>query len=324
MGIRFPHIGRFGLALAAVLCTHATFAQDFKGPIRLVVPFSAGGATDVLARMVAPRIGADLGQPVVIDNKPGANGQIGAQLVKSATADGSTFLVTTEHPIVILPFITPNVSYAAERDFSIVGKIANLQWTLSTPANTGAKTLPEFVTYVKGDATRGNYGVPSDGGVPQMIGAVIGKKGQVDMTVLPFAGGAPIVTNLMGGQIASGVTGAPEAIQMQKSGKVNVLGISGTQRSRYLPTVPTFEELGYSGLTVESWFAVFSPKALPEPLAEKFNRALNAALADPKVKKQIAELSLEPTPTTRSEANAEFAKAVAFWRAATPAQAAKR
>jgi tripartite-type tricarboxylate transporter receptor subunit TctC len=157
-----------------------------------------------------------------------------------------------------------------------------------------------------------------------MIGAVVGKKGQVDMTVVPFAGGAPIVTNLMGGQIASGVTGAPEAVQMLKSGKVNVLGISGAKRSPYLPTVPTFEELGYPGLTAESWFAVYSPKGLPEPLAEKFNKALNVALADPKVKQQIVDLSLQATPTTRSEANTEFTKAVAFWRAATPAPAPSR
>lgn len=315
---------RVGLTLAALLATHAAIGQDFKAPIRIVVPFSAGGATDVLARMVAPRISAELGQPVLIDNKPGANGMIGAQLVKAAPADGSTFLVTTEHPIVILPFITPNVSYAAERDFLIIGKIANLQWTLSTPASTGAKSLTEFVSYVKGDATRGNYGVPSDGGVPQMIGQVIGQKAQVDMTVLPFAGGAPIVTNLMGGQISSGVTGAPEALQMQKSGKVHVLGISGKQRSPHLPTVPTFEELGYPGLTVESWFGVFAPKNLPGPLAERFNKALNAALADPQVKQRISELSLQPTPTSLTEANTEFVSAVAFWRAATPPQAAKR
>lgn len=321
MTIRSVHAAA---TLAMLICASAAGAQEFKSPIRLVVPFSAGGATDVLARMVAPTISKELGQPVLIENKPGANGQIGAQYVKSAPADGSAFLVTTEHPIVILPFITPNVSYVAERDFAIVGKIANLQWTLSAPASTGAKTLSEFVAYVKADPTRGNYGVPSDGGVPQMIGAVVGKKGQVDMTVVPFAGGAPIVSNLMGGQISSGVTGAPEAVQMQKSGKVNILGISGTKRSPYLPAVPTFEELGYPGLTVESWFAVYSPKGLPQPLAEKFNKALNVALEDPKVKQQIVDLSLQATPTTRSEANAEFTKAVAFWRTATSATASSR
>lgn len=301
------------LALCFGVATSLAAAQEFKQPIRFVVPFGAGGATDVLARLVATRIGKDLGQAVIIENKPGAGGQIGTQAVKGAPADGSVFLVTTEHPLVVLPHITPNIGYSADRDFAIMGKIANLQWALSTPASTGVKTMPEFIDYVRRDATRGNFGIPLTGGIPTMIGAGIAKKGGIEMTPIPYAGGAPMVTHLLGGQLSTGVTGTPEAASMQRTGKVVVLALAGSKRSSYLAGVPTFAELGYPDLDVDSWIAVFAPKGLPPAMAEKFNAALRAALAEPDVRTKIADLSLEVTPTTLGEASKEYTSALAFW-----------
>lgn len=301
------------LALCCGIAASAASAQEFKQPIRFVVPFGAGGATDVLARLVATRIGKDLGQTVIIENKPGAGGQIGTQAVKGAPADGSVFLVTTEHPLVVLPHITPSVGYSPEKDFAIMGKIANLQWALSTPASTGVKTMPQFIDYVRRDATRGNFGIPLTGGIPTMIGSVIAKKGGIEMTPIPYAGGAPMVTHLLGGQLSTGVTGTPEAAAMQKTGKVVVLALAGSRRSAYLPDVPTFNELGYPDLDVDSWIAVFAPKGLPSAMAERFNAALRAALAEPDVRTKLADLSLEVTPTTLSEASREYASALAFW-----------
>ena len=309
------------LALCSWVAASSAVAQEFKQPIRFVVPFGAGGATDVLARLVAPRISKDLGQTIIIENKPGAGGQIGTQSVKGAAADGSVFLVTTEHPLVVLPHITPNIGYSPEKDFAIMGKIANLQWALSTPASTGVKTMPEFIAYVQKDPVRGNFGIPLTGGIPTMIGSVIAKKGNIEMTPIPYAGGAPMVTHLLGGQLSAGVTGTPEAASMQKTGKVTVLALAGSKRSSYLASVPTFKELGYPDLDVDSWIAVFAPKGLPPAMAEKFNAALRAALAEPDVRTKIADLSLEVTPTTLDEASKEYAAALAFWtRAYQPAR----
>lgn len=310
--------------LAALFGMTSVHAQEFQKPIRFIVPFGAGGATDALARMVAPRISKELGQSVIIENRTGASGQIGTQLVKGGPSDGTVFLVTTEHPVVILPFITPDVGYAAERDFQIVGKIASLQWALSVPATTGAKTLNEFVEYIKRDPVRANYAVPSVGGVPEMIGVVVGKKASMEMTVLPYAGGAAIIPHLMGGQISSGVTGAPEAVNMQKTGKVNVLAISGIKRSAHLANVPTFEELGFRGLTAESWFAVFAPKGLPRPMAERFNQALRVALSEPEVQQKISDMSIQAAPATLDEAALDFREAVAFWRTASKAPSSEK
>jgi tripartite-type tricarboxylate transporter receptor subunit TctC len=301
------------LAICCGIAASGATAQEFKQPIHFVVPFGAGGATDVLARLVAPRIGKELGQTVIIENKPGAGGQIGTQAVKGAPADGSVFLVTTEHPLVVLPHITPNIGYSAEKDFAIMGKIANLQWALSAPASTGVKTMPHFIDYVRRDPTRGNFGIPLTGGIPTMIGAVIAKKGGIEMTPIPYAGGAPMVTHLLGGQLSTGVTGTPEAASMQKTGKVVVLALAGSKRSTYLADVPTLKELGYPDLDVDSWIAVFAPKGLPQAMAEKFNAALRAALAEPEVRTKIADLSLEITPTTLNEASKEYTSALAFW-----------
>lgn len=301
------------LALAGCITTPGAFAQDFKQPIRFIVPYGAGGATDVLARLVSIRISKELGQPVIVENKPGAGGQIGAQALKGAPADGSAFMVTTEHPLVILPHITPTIGYSAERDFSMIGKIANLQWTLSTPVVTGVKTMPEFIDYVRREPVRGNFGIPLTGGIPTMIGSVIAKKGGIEMAPIPYAGGAPLMTHLLGGQLSAGVTGTPEAVSMQKTGKVAVLALAGSKRSSYLPGVPTFRELGYTDLDVDSWIAVFAPKALPRAMAERFNAALRATLNEPEVRAKIADLSLEIAPATLDEAAKEYAAAVAFW-----------
>lgn len=301
------------LALCSVMAASNAAAQEFKQPIRFVVPFGAGGATDVLARLVATRVGKDLGQTVIIENKPGAGGQIGTQALKGAPADGSVFLVTTEHPLAVLPHITPNIGYSAEKDFAIMGKIANLQWALSTPAGTGVKSMTEFIDYVRRDAVRGNFGIPLTGGIPTMIGSVIAQKGNIEMTPIPYAGGAPMVTHLLGGQLSTGVTGTPEAVAMQKTSKVTVLALAGSKRSSYLASVPTFKELGYPDLDVDSWIAVFAPKGLPQAMAERFNAALRAALAEPEVRSKIADLSLEVTPTSLDEASKEYASALAFW-----------
>lgn len=300
-------------ALSAVTNALVVNAQEFKAPIRFIVPFVPGGATDVLARMVAPKISAELGQPVIIENRAGASGQIGTQFVKNSPTDGSVFLVNTDSSLTILPYIVADVPYSSGRDFMMVGKIATLPWALSVPAANNIKTIAEFIEYIKKDPKQANYAVPTTGGVPEMIGEVIGKKAGVDMTILPYAGGAAIITSVLGAQISSGVTGTPEASTMEKTGKAVVLGVSGTKRTAYLPNVPTFEESGLSGLTADSWFAIYAPKALPNALAERMNLALNNALKDAEIQKKIADMAIEVTPTTFAEAEKQYAEAIAYW-----------
>ena len=304
-----------GLALAGLIGTSPAMAQDFKQTIRLIVPYGAGGTTDVMARAVAQTLAKELGQSVVVENKPGANGQIGTQYVKTAPADGSVFLFTIDFSVVILPMITPNLGYTPQ-DFLPVGKVGRFQWVFVTPLTGPAKTLPEFIDLARRDESIRNYGVPIVGGVPQIMGEAVGKKAGVKLTVVPFAGAAPLMPQLMGGQLAAGIVGVGEASSMAKSGKVRLLGTSGAKRSPLLPGVPTFDELGMPGVQVGTLYSAFAPKGLPRPMAEKFNKALRDAVAEPQFKTQAHDLSIEVESTNLQETQREISALTDFWQRA--------
>lgn len=302
-------------AIASLLMAGAA-AQDFKNPIRIVIPFAPGGATDALGRLLGPKLGKELSQTVIIDNKPGASGQIGTAAVKAAPPDGATFLLALDHSVVVVPLITPTAGYDAMKDFVPVGQVARFQWTFAVPMSSPAKTLPEFVEFVRREPQNGNYGVPLIGGVPDIIGAAITRKANVKMEAIAFGGSAQMMPQLIGGQLASGVTGEPEGVTMSRGGKVRILAISGGKRSTLLPAVPTFEELGFTGVNVNSFNAFFAPKGLPRPLAEKFNAALRTVLNDPEVQARIKDMSLDLAPTDLDQSAGELAKSYAFWREA--------
>jgi len=302
------------VGIAAALLTTAAACQDFKHPIKIVIPFAAGGATDALARAIGPKLGQELAQPVIIENRPGASGQIGTAAVKTAAPDGATFLLALDHSVVVVPLITPSAGYDAMKDFFPVGQVARFQWTFAVPMSSPAKTLAEFVDFVRKSPQNGNYGVPLIGGVPDIIGTAITRKADVRMEPIAFGGSAQMMPQLIGGQLASGVTGEPEGVTMFRGGKVRILAISGGKRSTLLPEVPTFEELGFAGVNVNSFNAFFAPKDLPKSLAEKFNAALRKVLLDPEVQAKIKEMSLELAPTDLEQSRAELAKSYAFWR----------
>lgn len=304
------------VALAALLVAGAVQAQEAKGPIRIIVPFAAGGATDAVARHVAPRLARQLGTQVIVENKPGASGQLGTSFVKAAPADGSTYLLALDHSVVVVPLITPTAGYDAMKDFVAAGQVARFQWTLAVPASAPATTLGEFVDMVRKDPAQGNYGVPLQGGVPDIIGAAISRKAGVKMQAVPFGGSAQLMPQLMGGQLASGVTGEPEGLQMLKTGKARILAISGGQRSGFLPQVPTFDELGYPGVNVNSFNAFFAPKGTPRAVLERFNSALRSVLGEPEIQQKIAEMSLELAPTDLEQSAVELQKSYRFWNSA--------
>lgn len=301
-------------ATAAILCFGVSVASaQGAATLRLVVPFPPGGATDALARALAPKLGVELGRSVIVENRAGASGQIGTAFVKGAPADGSTYLFTTDHTIVTIPHLVSKSGYEARRDFLAVGQVARYPLALSVAPATGAKSLADFASYVKANPDKANYGVPVVGGFPSTVGATVARKIGVSMVVVPFPGSGPVVLNVAADQVNAGVTGLGDAMSMHKGGRLRVVAITGLKRSPILPEVPTFEELGYGGLTLVSWYGIFAPKALPAPMAERFNRALAKVLTDVDVKFRISELSMEIAPTTLAEAATEFEKAADFW-----------
>ncbi|KAI3591745.1 BUG/TctC family periplasmic protein [Cupriavidus sp. U2] len=308
------------LAMSVTVSTAAS-AAEYNGPIRIVVPFAAGGATDALARLLAPGLAKELGHTVVVENRPGASGQIGTAYVKNAPADGSVYLLALDHSVVIVPLMTPSAGYDALRDFAPIGTVARFQWVLSVPISSPATTLQQFMDLTKKDASKRNYGVPLMGGMPDLIGASIGGKAGVGMEAIPFNGSAQMMPQLIGGQLASGVTGSPEAVTMSRARKVRLLAVTGDKRSPLLPEVPTFAEADVKGLNLNSFNAFFAPKNLPPPIADKFNAALRKTLADPDVRKQVGDMSLDIVESSSiPEAKAELERTYRFWNSAAAAK----
>lgn len=302
---------RLPLALLALVAS-AAFAQDAK-TVRLVVPFPPGGATDAIARMVAPKLAQELGQTVIVDNRTGASGQIGTAYVKSAAPDGLTYLFTTDHTIVTLPVLVAGAGYDPLRDFTAVGQVARFQLALTTSATAQATNLAGFKDLVRASADRASFGVPVVGGFPSMVGVALQKSIGLPLTAVPYRGSGPVVTDVAGGQVTAGVTGLADAMPMAKGGRVRIFAVTGLKRSSVVPDVPTFEELGVSGLTIDSWYAFFAPAGLPAATAERFNQALAKVLADGEIKQKIADLSIELAPTTLKQADDVLKSAAGYW-----------
>lgn len=303
------------LALAGLLPLAAT-AQSFKQPIKVVVPYAAGGGTDVLARLLGQGLSKELGQPVIIENKAGASGQIGTQFVQAAAPNGATLLFTVDHSLITVPLTTPSAKYDAEADFTALGQAARSVWTLSIPATAPYKDFAGFAAAAKAEAPLRSFGVPFTGGAPTLIGEALGRHWSVVMEAIPFSGSGPVIQNVMAGQVPAGITGMPEAMAVHRSGKARVVAVSGAQRSALLPDVPTFKELGIDGLEFHTFLGFFGPKNLPKEMAQEFNAALRKVLAEPAVLDKLGSMSLQPAPTTLAEARAEVAAMERFWKKA--------
>lgn len=309
------------LIFFATLALHGVFpgrveAQAFKNPIRVVVPQAPGGGTDLIARIVAQGLSKELGQPVVIENKPGASGQIGAQLVKNAAPDGTTFLCAVDHSMIIVPMIEPGARYDVAADFVALGQGAHTDWSLILPASASYKNFGDYVDAIKREPLARSYGVPLMNGAPGVVGNAIGKFAGVEMVEVPFQGSAPVLQNVMANQVPAGITGMPEAVNAERSGKARVAAVSGRERTSLFPDVPTFKELGVAGLDFRTFVGFFAPKGLPADMAEAFNAALRKSLADPEVQKKIKEHGMEPASTTLDEAKLEVEAMSRYWKRA--------
>ena len=307
------------VVIAAALACFATSAtaQDFKQPIKVIVPFAAGGATDQLARLLAPRLAKALGTTVQVENRAGASGQVGTAAVKSAAPDGTTLLLAPDHAVVVVPLISPTAGYHAIRDFVPLGQIARYQWALSVPASSPARNLAGYVDLLRAKPQDANYGIPLKGGVPEIIGTVIERKAGVPLQATPYSGSAAVLPPLAAGEISAGVTGEPEALALSREGKIRIIAVYGGARSPVLPDVPTFEEAGFPGVNVNSFHAFYAPKALPPAMADTFNAALRTVLKDEEVKRKIKDMPLVLDPTDLEGAKRELAKSQDFWDKAT-------
>jgi len=282
--------------LGILLCLHlvmmsAVRAQDDNQVIRLVVTYAAGGTTDALARAISPTLSRERGKKVVVENRPGAGGQIGSAFVKNAKPDGSTLLFTLDQAILITPLLVDHAPYRAD-DFAALGTVGSLTWVFTVPGASAAQTMAQFIALAKQDANFRNYGTPVLGGVPQIIGQAIAETIGATMEPIPYGGAGQLLPHLMGAQIAAGVIGIGEALQASKDGRIRPLAVSSATRNPALPDVPTFGEEGLPPIAQETWYMLLGPLGMPEDAMAKINLALSKAIASKAVMDIAKEFSI--------------------------------
>ncbi|MET3515860.1 tripartite-type tricarboxylate transporter receptor subunit TctC [Pseudacidovorax sp. 1753] len=270
---------------------------DPNRPIRMVVPYPAGGATDVLARLVAQKLGEAWKVPVVVDNRPGASGTLGTQLVARAAPDGHTVLFSIVALVQQIPLM--NLPYDPLKDFVPVTRVALSPSILAVPRSTPASNVREFVELVKAQPGKYSYGSYGAGSSSHIQGSLLNLQGGLDMVHVPYQGGAPLVNAMMGGQLSAAFVDAGSS--RPHLPKFKLLGITGTQRVSWLPDVPTFKEQGLTGFEPLGWFGMLMPAGTPQPVVQKFSAESLRILALPDVREKIEALGLVPAGDTPAE-----------------------
>ncbi len=276
----------------------SALAQDSwpTKPIRLVVPFTPGGVTDTSGRVIAEFLGKRLNQQVVVDNKPGASGNIGTSLVKAAAPDGYTLLLGFDGTMVINPHVFPKIPFDTLKDFAPVGKIGNATLILVAHPSLEAKNLGEVIALSKTRNGGLPFGTSGTGGTPHLAGELLKLRTGANLTHVPYKGGGQAMTDLLGGNIPLVYTAVAGAQGHVKSGKLRAIAVSSAKRTSALPDVPTFIESGITDFVVDSWVGVLAPTGTPAAILKRLNSELNAVLNDPQAQEKLLKLGIEPAP----------------------------
>jgi len=255
-------------------------------PVKFLVPYPPGGGTDVIARIVQERFSALLGQQVLIENKGGAGGSVGSEIVARAAPDGYTVLFTLSSH-TINPAIFPKLSFDTVKDFEPVGTVASLPQILVANPQVPANTVAELIALAKAKPASLSYASVGNGSPGHLAGELLKLRTGTQMTHIPYRGGGPAVTDVMGGQVPLLWVSIPAAAQFVKAGKLKALGVSTLRRSAAFPDVPTMQEAGIADFEVDSWYAMFVPARTPKPVIERLNRVLNSIVAEPAIREKL-------------------------------------
>jgi tripartite-type tricarboxylate transporter receptor subunit TctC len=306
----------FAAAAALSLTAPLALAQNYPArPLTLVVPFAAGGNTDIIARLVADGLGKKLGQPVVIDNRGGAGGNIGAAFVATAKPDGYTLLMGYNGTNAINPSLYRKLSWDPVRSFDPISLVARVNNVVIVNPDLPVKTLPELVAHAKAHPAKVNYGSAGPGSIFHLAAEMLEQQTGVSMTHVPYKGAAPALTDLMAGQTQVMFSTIPTALPFIKSGRLRAIAVTGAQRSPLFPQLPTAVEAGMKDMVVDSWFGIFAPKGLPAPILGKLNQSVLDVLADPAVVRSLKEQGAEPTGSTPAELSTLLSRDLKDWQA---------
>jgi tripartite-type tricarboxylate transporter receptor subunit TctC len=301
------------ICAALIAATPAVAQEKFDKPVKILVGFAAGGTADLIARVVADKMKDTLGQPVIVENRPGAIGRIAADAVKSAAPDGTTIMVMPIGPMAVVPHVYKDITYDPIKDFTPIAVGATFQFAFAAGPASGAKTWPEFVAWAKANPGKAAYATSGAGSLPHFFGVLLGRGIGVEMVHVPYKGSAAYINDLIGGQVPAAVDAIADLTELHRAGKVTILASSGSKRSTALPDVPTFAELGVKGVEAIGWFGFFGPAKMPKATVDTLNRAINAALSSPDVVAKLAGIGMDPTTGTPEDFGKMVAADYAKW-----------
>jgi tripartite-type tricarboxylate transporter receptor subunit TctC len=291
---------RLALALLFALCAAGAAAQEYpQKPIRLVIGFPPGGATDLVARLLQKPLSQFLGQEIIVDNRPGANGVIGAELGAKAAPDGYTVHLATMSAITISPAIG-KTGYEA-RDFTPLGRVVELQNIFIAHPKLAVHSMQELIAAAKAKPGVLNYATSGAGGAGHLSGELLRNMAGINIVHVPYRGGGPAMTDLLSGQIELFCAVISTAVPYVKQGKVRALAVTGAKRAAALPDVPTVAESGLRGYESSNWYGMVGPAGLPRPVVERWQAALAAVLGQPGVRQQLLDRGIDAAPSTGAE-----------------------
>jgi len=315
------------LAGAVGLVTAPAFAQGIDNfptrPVTIVVPFPAGGATDLTARLVAEGLSKKWGQPVVVENKPGAGGNVGSEYVARAAPDGYTLVLGVTGSHGINTSLYKNMRYDPVKDFEAVSQATLYPNAIIVNNDVPANNLQELIALLKKPDAHYSYGSDGNGTASHLGMELIKSQGKFELSHIPYRGSAPMVTDLLGGQIQVGITGLPAVQAYAKSGKLKIVAVTTAERFASAPDYPTVAEQGFAGYAAPPWSGFFAPKGTPKPLVDKISADIREAMSDPKAKEKMIAAGSEFTPSTPEQFQAFVQKEIAKWAEAVKISGAR-
>jgi tripartite-type tricarboxylate transporter receptor subunit TctC len=287
-------------AAAVALISAAPASAQSTEPLKIIFPYAAGGSGDGLARLMAEHLRISLNQPVIVENRTGAQGRIGVQAVKSAAPDGNTMLLTPIAPVSIYQLVYKSLGYDPVKDLAPVAQVATFDFALAVGPQVPSKSLKELVEWVKANPNQGSYGTPAAGTLPHFFAVSFARAAGLDLRHVSYRGSAAAMTDLIGGQIPIIVTTTSDVLENHKGGKIRVLATSAPARSPFLPDIPTFKEAGYD-IQGSGWYGFFAPAGTPAAAIERLNKGLVGAVQKKEVQERLLAFGLQPTGTTAAE-----------------------
>ncbi len=306
------HLAALAGAALVALAAPAALAQDRT--MKIMVGFPPGGSADVIARLLAQKMSASLNQTVIVDNKPGAAGRLVLGELKRAAPDGQTLVLSPSGAMVIAPWLYSNIGYDPIKDFTPVSRIVTFDFAVTAGPGAPQGDLKSVLAWMKANPARANYGTSGAGTVPHFAGLLLGQASGVPLTHVAYRGGAPAAQDLIGGQIPLMVDTASETIEHHKAGKVRILAVTGEQRSKSLPDVPTLKEQGIN-MAADAFFGLYGPPGMPADVVARIDRAVADALKDPVIQEKIVNFGLVPNHAPAAELAATQASHLKRWEA---------